>query len=110
MASFNYAYFDKPAQVALSEMAAGAIQRIGVPFNPARPTLGSNPDREVVYILQDASGSEGGGGGALYLDPSEAPPLAPLPQTVSELVEAHSTEVSQPLPAPAWSYDSLDPI
>ena len=37
MASFNYAYFDKPAQVALSEMAAGATQRIGVPFNPSSP-------------------------------------------------------------------------
>ena len=109
MASFNYAYFDKPAQVALSEMAAGATQRIGVPFNPARPTLGSNPDREVVYILQDASGSEGGGGGALYLDPAEAPPPAPLPRTLSELVEAHSEEVSQPLPAPAWSYDGFSP-
>ncbi len=62
-------FFDTAAQTALLDMALGALPRAGTPFNPAVPSLGTT--RRAVWLLQDASGSEGGGGGAVFLDPRD---------------------------------------
>ena len=66
---FRRCYLDPAAQTALMDMALAASRRRGSPFNPATISMGDG-DRRILWILQDASGSEGGGGGAVYLDPS----------------------------------------
>ena len=87
------AYLDHPAQDALLAMVAGAELRAGLPFNPARHRIVATSSRPAVYILEDASGSLGGGGGALFIDPAES-----LPGQVP------------PFPAPLWSYHQFSSL
>jgi hypothetical protein len=72
---FSWAYFPEAAQSALLDLAQGALPRSGVPFNPAVPSLGSD-GRPTCWVLEDASGQDGGGGGAVYLDPRDPSTLA----------------------------------
>ena len=65
---FSWAYFSDDAQRAFLDLSSAALDRTGVPFNPAVPSLGA-AGRPACWVLQDASGQDGGGGGALYLDP-----------------------------------------
>jgi len=69
---FSWAWLPAPAQEALHDLSLAAMQRRGVPFNPARSTLGTR--HATCWVLQDASGSEGGGGGAVYLNPDSGDP------------------------------------
>ena len=63
---FSWTYLDDSAQGALLDFVAGAQHRRGVPFNESDPTPGVE-GRPVVWVVEDASGSEGGGGGAVYI-------------------------------------------
>jgi len=67
---FSWTYFSAAAQAALLDLAVGALARSGVPFNPSVPALGAE-GRLPCWVLQDASGQAGGGGGAIYLDPDD---------------------------------------
>lgn len=109
--TFVWAYFDVIAQEALRDMALGALLRKGIPFNPARGRLGADAERPLLYILQDASGSVGGGGGALYLDPTESCPPNPPPSPARLFGPPPRAEENAPglLPAPAWSFDVFTP-
>ena len=69
---FSWAWLADAAQEALHDFSLAALQRRGVPFNPATPSLGSRGS--TCWVLQDASGSEGGGGGAVYLNPDGSDP------------------------------------
>ena len=72
---------------------------------PRCDALGS-PGRRLVYILEDASGSEGGGGGAVFLDPATAPSPRPLPATAAELFAPDpDSALAAPLAAPHWAFD-----
>ena len=56
---FSWAWLAEAAQQeALHDFSLAAPQRRGVPFNPATPSLGSRAS--TCWVLQDASGSEGG--------------------------------------------------
>ena len=88
---FSWTYLDDSAQGALLDFVAGAQHRRGVPFNESDPTPGVE-GRPVVWVVEDASGSEGGGGGAVYITAGGVP-----------------TQVDGVLPRIAWSYDQFSP-
>ena len=62
--------FPKAAQADLKQLALGILPRTGLPFNPVVSSIGSGT-RNACWILEDASGQLGGGGGAVFLDPLE---------------------------------------
>lgn len=92
---FSWTYHDPKAQAALLDFAAGAALRRGVPFNQTDSTPGAE-GRSTIWIIQDASGSEGGGGGALYMPVTGADLLPP-----GELTGPGETPLR-------WSYDAFD--
>ena len=86
---FSWAWLADAAQEALHDFALAALQRRGVPFNPTTPSLGSR--NATCWVLQDASGSEGGGGGAIYLNPDGSDPHWSFDSFTPEETAAHST-------------------
>ena len=95
---FSWAWLADAAQEALHDFALAALQRRGVPFNQATPSLG--PRGATCWVLQDASGSEGGGGGAIYLDPDGSDPRWSFDSFTPEETAAHSTYHTEPKPEP----------
>ena len=67
-------FFPVEAQADFQHMAFAVQSRTGVPFNQVVSDIGSG-QRQACWILEDASGQTGGGGGAVFLDPVD-PSLA----------------------------------
>ena len=63
-------FFPEEAQADFRQMAFAIQPRSGVPFNQVVSNIGSGP-RQACWILEDASGQAGGGGGAVFLDPAD---------------------------------------
>jgi hypothetical protein len=92
---FSWTYFDLKAQDAMLDFIQGARSRRGLPFNPSDPTPGSG-GRPAVWVVEDASGSDGGGGGAIYVPaPSDEGCLMPGPMPFTRATPVW------------WSYDAF---
>ena len=62
---FTWMFYGDAAQQAMRKFVNEARKLRGTPFNALRPTPGAD-SRPVTWIMEDASGKETGGGGALY--------------------------------------------
>ena len=66
---FTWMIYGTAAQQAMREFVARAREQRGTPFNTLRAVPGAN-ERRVAWIMEDASGKDTGGGGAMYWQPS----------------------------------------